>query len=457
MDRSPRSRKLMLHLPVFLSLLSALGSGPAPVPELPVYAITDVSVIPMDREQILEGYTVIVRNGAIEKMGPAKSMAVPADAVRIDGHGKYLIPGLSEMHIHLGPGQGDVNDALGRQLRLALANGVTTMRGLIAPPGILPVRDRVNAGEIVGPTLCVEGPSLNGQSVPDPETGRQMVLDDKRMGYDLLKTHGGLTAEMYDAIVQASKETGLRLVGHVTQGYGLERALRAGQQVEHLDGYIAAALPPGVSAPDDQIVPDDISAQATPERIKAVAEETKRAGVWNGMTLALFQVVAGGATAAELAARPEMRYVPAQAMEAWAGQLKDFPGALPKFLAVRDSLAVALYRAGAKLLVSADAPQIFLVTGFGTHREMQAMVHAGIPPFGVLEAATRNAAEWLGRSDAGTVAEGKRADLVLLDANPLKDISNAARIRGVMLRGAWYDRTALDRMLADVEKSARGN
>jgi hypothetical protein len=325
------------------------------------------------------------------------------------------------------------------------------MRGLIAPPGILPVRDRVNAGEIVGPTLYVAGPSLNGKSVPDPETGRRMVQDAKRMGYDLLKTHGGLSLESYEAIVATAKETGLRLVGHVTQGYGLKRALQAGQQVEHLDGYIAEALPPNVPKPDDQIIPDDVAALVTADGIRSVAERTKAAGVWNGMTLALFQIVAGGETAAQLATRPEMRYVSAQAITTWTGQLKEEGGsALPTFLAVRDSLAVALYRAGARLLVSADAPQIFLVTGFGTHQEMQAMAHAGIPPYGVLEAATKNAAEWLGRADAGTIAPGKRADLVLLDANPLSDIANAARIRGVMLRGTWYDRAALDGMLAEV-------
>jgi imidazolonepropionase-like amidohydrolase len=382
---------------------------------------------------------------------------IPEGAVRIDGRGKFLIPGLTEMHTHLGPGQGDPGDALGRQLRLALANGVTTMRGLVAPPGIIPIRDKVNSGEVLGPTLYVAGPSLNGKSVPDPETGRRMVEDAKRQGYDLLKTHGGLTVESYEAIVAAAKATGLRLVGHVTQGYGLDCALAAGQQVEHLDGYIAAALPAGVAAPDDQIIPDEIAAKVTPEAIRAIAEKTKKAGVWNGMTLALFQLFASGKSPAELAAAPEMKYVPAQAISSWSDQMKtDSPGSLPVFLAVRDSIAVALYRAGARLLVSGDAPQIFLITGFGTHREMQAMAHAGIPAYAVLEAATRNAAEWLGRADAGTIAPGKRADLVLLDANPLTDIANAARIRGVMLKGTWYDRAALDHLLQEVEVSARG-
>lgn len=416
------------------------------------YAITNVTVLPMDRDRRLERHTVLVRDGRIEALGPASSITLPGDAVRIDGTGKYLIPGLTEMHIHLSQGEGLASDGLGRQLRLALANGVTTMRGLIAPPGILKQRDRVNSGEVLGPTLFVAGPSLNGNSVPDPEAGRRLVRDAKAQGYDLLKTHGGMSAESYEAIVATARELGLPLVGHVTPSYGLARAIAAGQQVEHLDGYIAAVVPPGTGDAAGQIVPDEVAAKAEPARIRAIAEETRHRGIWNGMTLALFRVIAGATSSAELAAQPEMQYMPRQAIQQWtAFMAQNAPGHLPRYLALRDSIAVALYRAGARLLVSADAPQIFLVTGFGTHQEMRAMASAGIPAYAVLEAATRNAAEYMGRPDAGTVAPGKRADLVLLDADPAADIANAGKIRGVMLAGRWLDRGALDGMLAEVK------
>lgn len=431
--------------------VSLHATAPSALHEPESYAITDVTVLPMDRRQVLERYTVFVDDGLITAMGPSAELRVPASVVRIDGRGKFLIPGLTEMHIHLGQGSGETAaDGLGRQLRLALAHGVTTMRGVIAPPGILGARDRINRGEVLGPTLYVAAPSLNGQSVPDPETGRRLVREAKANGYDLLKTHGGMSLESYEAIVAEAKVQGLRLVGHVSPSYGLERAMRAGQQVEHLDGYIAAALPPGVTKPHGQIVPDDVSAQVDFSRVRRLAEDTRRQGVWNGMTLALFRVIAGGEPASWHAARPEMKYVPKQALVQWTGYLKKGPGALPTYLAVRDSFAVALYRAGAKLLVSADAPQIFLVTGFGTHQEMQAMEEAGIPPYAVLEAATRNAAEFLGRPDCGTIAVGKRADLILLDADPLATVANAMAIRGVMIRGRWLDRAALDTMLEEV-------
>ncbi len=445
---------LVVDLPAQELNLSLHAGAPGTAPHLSSYVITDVTVIPMDGDRTLPRYTVFVDGGLITAMGPSADLRVPAGLTRIEGQGRYLIPGLSEMHIHLSQGSGEsAGDGLGRQFRLALAHGVTTMRGVIAPPSALQARDRINRGDLLGPTLFVAAPSLNGKSVPDPETGRRLVLEAKAQGYDLLKTHGGMSAESYAAIVQAARETGLPLAGHVSPSYGLDRALRARQQVEHLDGYIAASLPPDVPTPQGQIVGDDIVARVEWARVRKVAEETRRAGVWNGMTLALFQVLAGGVSAAEHAARPEMRYVPAATLAQWGGYLSNGPGALPGYLAVRDSIAVALYRAGARLLVSADAPQIFLVTGFGTHQEMQAMARAGIPAFGVLEAATRNAAEYLRRKDAGVIAVGKRADLVLLDANPLADIGNIARIHGVMVAGKWLDRATLDGMLREVEQA----
>jgi imidazolonepropionase-like amidohydrolase len=435
-------------------LTVSLHAGPAGSHDYPSYAITDVTVLPMDGHRTLPGYTVFVDGGLITAVGPSAELRVPAGVTRIEGRGRFLIPGLSEMHIHLGQGSGDsANDALGRQFRLALAHGVTTLRGVIAPPNALQARDRVNRGELLGPTLFVAAPSLNGQSVPDPETGRRLVLEARAKGYDLLKTHGGMSAESYAAIVLAAKEARLPLAGHVSPSYGLDRAMRAGQQIEHLDGYIAAALPPDVPTPHGQIIADDVVARVDWSQARRLAEETKRAGVWNGMTMALFRVLAGSMTAAEHAARPEMRYVPAATLAQWGGYLSNGPGALPGYLAARDSIAVALYRAGARLLVSADAPQIFLVTGFGTHQEMQAMVQAGIPPYAVLEAATRSAAEYLRRKDSGVVAVGKRADLVLLDADPLSDIRNAGRIAGVMVAGKWLDRAALDGLLREVEQA----
>jgi imidazolonepropionase-like amidohydrolase len=161
---------------------------------------------------------------------------VPRGAARVDGRGKFLMPGLVEMHTHLAPGAGLPTDPAGRQLALMLANGITTARGLIAPPGYLALRERVRRGEVLGPELLVAGPSVNGQSAPTPAEAVRLVTEARAAGYDLIKTHGGLTREAYDSMIATAQRLGLRVAGHVTQGYGLAHAMASGQQVEHHDG-----------------------------------------------------------------------------------------------------------------------------------------------------------------------------------------------------------------------------
>jgi hypothetical protein len=197
-------------------------------------------------------------------------------------------------------------------------------------------------------------------------------------------------------------------------------------------------------------------------KLPALAAETRRLGVWNGLTLFLFQRIVGPASVEALAAEPEMRYVPRKTLDAWSGMLRqvraspDGAAGAPRYLALRDQIARALHAAGAGLFVSSDSPQFFMVPGFATHQEMEAMAHAGLPAYAVLEAATRNPATYLGRTaEHGTVAAGRRADLLLLDADPLADVRNTRRIAGVMVRGRWLPAPELARMLAAVEAGAR--
>src|SRR4051794_29274345 len=151
-------------------------------------AFVDVSVVPMDGERLLAHQTVLVRDGRIAEVGPTATVRVSKDAARIDGRGKFLMPGLVEMHAHFAPGAGLPTDPAGRQLSLLLANGVTTTRGLIAPPNYLALRERVRRGEVLGPELLVAGPSVNGQSAPTPADAVRLVTEARGAGYDLIKT-----------------------------------------------------------------------------------------------------------------------------------------------------------------------------------------------------------------------------------------------------------------------------
>jgi hypothetical protein len=448
-----------------LACMSACRSAPPPSPtsaQAATLALTGVSVLTMEGDEALENQTVLVNGERIVAVGPAASTPVPEGAQRVDGTGRWLMPGLADMHLHLQQGTGEAGDPAGLQLKLLLANGVTTARALGAAPTGLQLRERVRKGEVTGPRLLVSGPSFHGKSVKGPEHARERVREQKAAGFDLLKTHGGLPRETYDALVDEAKTQGLRLSGHVTPEVGLAHALASSQQVEHLDGWLAALLPPEDTARVDQVDFGDALERMDPARIPALAQATKGAGVWTSPTLDLFELLAGTPGLEALKARPELRYVPQSAVDAWTKVLSDpeLTGApearRQRFVALRRQVTRGLHEAGAGLLVGSDSPQLFMVTGFAVHREMEALANAGVPAQAVLEAATRSAAEYLGETaEWGTVAVGKRADLLLLDKDPRQDVRHTRDITGVVLRGQWLPRARLDAMLEEVASSVK--
>lgn len=427
-----------------------------------ITAIEDVTVIPMDTERRLDGHTVIIRDGRIDAIGPSGRVAAPAGAERIDGRGKFLIPGLADMHAHLMPGAGDLSDGAGRQMALSLVAGVTTVRSLISPPSALQLRSRIIAGEIPGPHLVLAGGSVNGNSAPTPASVVTLVTQQHADGYDLVKTHGQFTdPATYDSLVAVTRRLGMPLVGHVTPEFGLAKAMDAGQQVEHLDGFLALVVRDGVSVPGGQFVFDPtVLGAVEPAKVRALAQEIARRKLWNAPTLELFRVVAGTEPPEHYLAREEMRYVPKAGLDAWTAQKNGMLGqpipaaARAGFLDARNLIVRELHAAGAKLLASSDSPQFFMTPGYGVHRELQAMVDAGLTPYAALETATRNPAEWFGDFDRrGTVAVGKVADLVLLDADPLSDIASTLRVAGVMVGGVWHSAESLRQLRAAVAAS----
>jgi imidazolonepropionase-like amidohydrolase len=425
-------------------------------------AFVDVTVLPMDRARVLEAQTVIVVGDRITAVGPAATTAVPADALVIRGAGRWLMPGLVDMHAHVQPGVGTLADPAGRQLAMYLAHGVTTARSLAGAPSGVQLRDRVARGELLGPRLVIYSPSLNSNSVPSATAAAGIVGAHHAAGADGFKVHGGFDAETHDSIVAAARRAGLPVSGHVTPGYGLGRAVAAGQQIEHLDGFLHALLPPGWAGPQfgQIVVSPALLALIDRGRIPALAQTMAERGIWNGPTLALFELVVSDSTPEQLAARPTMRYVPPQTVEAWSNQLRQQQAnpapaeGRAAFVEIRREIVRALHAAGARLLAGSDSPQFFMTVGDALHRELEALVAAGLPPFAALEAATRNPAEFLRDADpVGTIAPGMRADLLLLDASPLADISNIRRVAGVAVGGRWLDGARLDAIRAAVAGS----
>lgn len=421
---------------------------------------TNVNVIPMDKERVLKNKTVLVRDGRIAEIGDEGKVKIPADAVKIDARGKFLMPGIVDMHLHLSPGEGVSDDLPSQQIRLLLANGVTTMRNMIGHPSHLVLRDKINRGETIAPQIFTAGPPLLINNTPTVDAAIKSVTEQKKAGYDLIKVHEGLTPEIYEAIVKIAREAGIPFAGHVTATVGLNRALAAKQtSIEHLDNYLQSAISPNakIEITPAQIVLGETLENVDEKKLAELAKETAKTGVANTPTLTLFKIVVSNTKPEEYLNWEEMKYVPAQMRQNFAkqkGGTLGIPGSAEekkRYLELRNSLVRELYKAGVKILVGPDSPQLFLVPGFATHREMQALSEAGLSNYAVLEAATKNGAENLGMlKEIGTIEKGKGADLLLLDANPLENIANARKIAGVMVRGNWLPKENLAKMLEEV-------
>ncbi|MCY4647254.1 MAG: amidohydrolase family protein [Gammaproteobacteria bacterium] len=426
------------------SWLAIAGLAPArdmhaQMPPQRTTAFVNANVVPMDREGVLADYTVVVSSGRIVDMGPSASVDPPAGALVIDAGGKYLMPGLAEMHGHM-PG-GDIEETV---MFLYVANGVTTVRGMLGQDGHLALRARANAGEIIAPTLYMAGPSFNDGSVNSPREAEEQVRRQQREGWDLLKIHPGPTLDEYNAMAVTAQEVGIRFAGHVPADVGLEHAILMGQETfDHLDGYIEYL--------------DAFEGEVDEDRLQYIVQLTRDAGAWVVPTMVLWEVgIIGRGDADELAGYPEMRYWPSGQVWGWgnrqrAAASRTSPERAAQWAANRNRVLKALSDGGAGILLGTDSPQIFSVPGFSIHRELKAMADAGMSAWEILVSGTRNVGEYFqGRDAFGTVAVGRRADLLLLNANPLSDVANVADRAGVMFRGRWLPEEEIRRRLEEI-------
>lgn len=418
-------------------------------------AFTNVTVLPMTSDAVVPGQTVVVQDGVITAVGPAGETDVPRGATEIDGTGRFLMPGLAEMHAHVPPGDNPPREEVEDILFLYVANGITTIRGMLGSAYQIPLADEIERGEVLGPNFYVGAPSINGGSAPTPADAEALVRAHVEAGYDLQKIHPGVSRDTWDHMVAVAQPMGFTYSGHVPADVGLVHAIETGMStVDHLDGYIQAIAADDVQA---QVNAGVISlgglARGVDEaKLDEIVRMTIEHDVYVVPTQYLWRNLYGATNADEMLLQPEMRYVSSETREGWrrrASAGRGPPEEVAVYLDLRDRILKALSDAGAGILMGTDSPQLFNVPGFALHRELQVMAETGMSNYEILKSGTVTVGEYVAAhlgldGNFGTIAPGQRADLVLLGSNPLDDLANLFDRAGVMVRGRWVSGDEID-------------
>jgi imidazolonepropionase-like amidohydrolase len=467
-----------------LSLLVWLGpAGAAPAPEAAAkpLIITHVTVIDTAGGPSQPDMAVVVEGGRIRDLGKADRVPVPEGARVVDGTGKFLIPGLWDMHVHLaGPSY----------LPLFVANGVTGVREMHAffPDLIFHYRRQARDGTLVGPRIVAAGAMVDGPkpfwpgayAAADADEGRKAVQALKKRGADFVKVYTKLPRPAFLAIVDEARHQGLPVAGHVPESVSAAEASDLGMRsMEHLYGIGLAC-----SADEEKLRAEEVEALARVDNaalgrlvrrtaIKALdsyREDKARAlfarfvknGTWQVPTLTVLHSLAS-LDDETFTHDPRLKYVPSYLrtfLDPASGKAKFTPEALAnEKLIYRKTceLVKAMHRSGVPILAGTDTTNPYCFPGFSLHDELALLVEqGGFTPLEALQAATRDPARFLDlEKELGTVEKGKAADLVLLDADPLRDIKNTQKIAAVVLGGKLLDRPELDRMLAEAEGTGK--
>lgn len=423
-------------------------------PDTRVVAFLHASVVPMDRERIVPDQTVVVADGKIVAIGPAATLKPPANALHVEAVGRYLLPALSDMHVHLlgeswnaalppGDQRARKDTPFEDFLFPYVAMGVTTVQELLANEDGLEMRKRIAEGGMIGPRIILARmidaprkawPPPISVWVETPAEAREAVRRAKAEGYDKIKVYSFLSKESYDAIVATAKELKMEVMGHVPISVSVEYIVQSGQKaIAHTEEVAKHA------------------AAYDAENVERYARLLTQSKTWMIPTLVtshnfldFFDNPDGiyRKPGAEYFRHPMQRGV-------WKFMVDNLYGPIPAeqrqklrdaYVNFQRPLTKSMHAKGAKLLAGSDTIIPGLVAGFALHSELREYVDVGLTPYEALKTATVHPAEYLGESDkAGTIAIGKQTDLLLVDENPLKDISAASKVAGVLMRGRWID------------------
>lgn len=441
----------MKKLAFALSVILVLASGAVPFAADTV--IRNAQVLTMLDGPEYRRMDLVVRDGVFVDATPA------ANATVIDATGRFVIPGLAEMHAHVPIVRFDQGAERYREdvLFLWVANGVTLARGMMGHPSHLELRGALEANEVLGPRLITSGPSFSGRDrTVAAASGR--VREQKAVGYDLLKIHPGLPPEVFHAVASTANAEGIEFSGHVTGSVGLIASLEAGQRtIDHLDGFVETLVEPTrLSNRNPSWFGADLAYDVDETRVEATVDALLASGAALVPTETLLENVAGSLE--ELQSRDEYAYLPPNLRTGYSNAVRGSanaftPDSAKTFLDLRKRLIGVAFRAGVPVLLGSDSPQIFNVPGFSIHHELKAMAEAGLTPFEAISTGTTAPAEFYGQDHLwGSIAPGRSADLIVLRDDPLAEIGNTRSIDAVMVRGRYLSRVELDAGLKDIRE-----
>lgn len=444
-----RSRLLIALSALFGAIFGPPTSGDGQEATVRSMVFENATVIDMTQEKTPELASVWVRDGQIEAIGSLDGLRIPAETPRIDASGKYLMPGLSDSHVHLF----DPND-----LPIYLAHGITSVLNMSGAALQLDLRNQVETGELAGPTIYTTGPQLKIGAQPlvdferlvdTPEAAERLVAFQAQAGYDFIKVWGAVSPEIYRAIMTAADRHDIRVTGHIPRDVGLEAVLESGQSsIAHVEEFFNKVF----------------DRQTDETAIPAAAETTQRAGIPVITTLVTYEAIAGSIAEdpSPLLQREARQLLDPVRQLLWEPGYNRFrtEGRLGRDALYRQRLefkqriARGLHEAGVPLVAGSDAGELpGLVPGADLHRELALLEQAGLSRFEVLQTATTNAGRFLSMETSfGTIEVGGRADLLLLDANPLDDLDHLRRVAGVVASGRWHTMDDIELMLEAVRE-----
>ncbi len=460
----PTIQVLVPYASAAVILLSACNTSERPTSP-GTFAFVHATVIDATGAAPKRNQTVVVSGDRIAEVGDSADVAIPSGARVIDAAGKFLIPGLWDLHVHTRYEGID-------HLRLLLVNGITTARDMGGPWSHLNIikrwRDEIARGERIGPRLLTGGPLLDGADspwshaaeVPNEEEGRRVVRRLSAEGADFAKVYSGLTRESFFAIADEARSVGLPVVGHVPNAVSVTEASDAGQRsVEHMTGILLAS-----SSREDELRSGDrfdpvraraLSNSLDPSRLEALAALLRRNGTSVVPTLSNGWTRLGRARQDEgVLEADRLRYVPEAYRTAWTRQQPPSVDLETIQFEINVELVGLLHAHGVSILAGTDVVKPFFVPGFSLHDELGLLVSAGLSEMEAIQAATRDAARFVGMDDVGTIQRDMIADLLLLDADPLENIENTRRIAAVMSTGRLIERSELLRIHAQIADSA---